>query len=47
MPVETLKHVNIGQAKNGFIGKVKVLKANGEDAYIIGEIIKSDDKIIM
>ena len=26
---------------------VEILKANGEDAYIIGEIIKSDDKIII
>ena len=34
MPVETLKHVNIGQAKNGFIGKVKALKANGQEALL-------------
>ena len=26
---------------------LSILKANGEDAYIIGEIIKSDDKIII
>ena len=26
---------------------LEILKANGEDAYIIGEIIKSDEKIIM
>lgn len=26
---------------------LEVLKANGEDAYIIGEIIKSDDKIVI
>ena len=26
---------------------IEILKANGEDAYIIGEIIKSDDKIII
>ena len=26
---------------------IEVLKANGEDAYIIGEIIKSDEKIII
>ncbi|MBE6747665.1 MAG: phosphoribosylformylglycinamidine cyclo-ligase [Ruminococcaceae bacterium] len=26
---------------------LEILKANGEDAYIIGEIIKSDDKIII
>ncbi len=26
---------------------LEILKANGEDAYVIGEIIKSDDKIII
>ena len=26
---------------------LEILKANGEDAYIIGEIIKSDDKIVI
>ncbi len=26
---------------------IKILKANGEDAYVIGEIIESDDKIIL
>jgi phosphoribosylformylglycinamidine cyclo-ligase len=26
---------------------IEILKANGEDAYIIGEIIKSDEKIII
>ncbi|MBR2876443.1 MAG: phosphoribosylformylglycinamidine cyclo-ligase, partial [Clostridia bacterium] len=26
---------------------IEILKANGEDAYVIGEIIKSDDKIII
>ena len=26
---------------------VEILKANGEDAYLIGEIVKSDDKIIL
>ena len=34
MPVETLKHVNIGMSKNGFIGKVKALKVNGEEALL-------------
>ncbi len=24
---------------------IEILKANGEDAYVIGEIVKSDDKI--
>ena len=33
-PVKNLKHVNIGQTKNGFIGKVKALKANGEEAFL-------------
>ncbi len=26
---------------------LKILKANGEDAYVIGEIVKSDDKVII
>ena len=26
---------------------LEILKANGEDAYILGEIVKSDDKIIL
>ena len=26
---------------------VEVLKAAGEDAYVIGEIIKSDEKVII
>ena len=26
---------------------LEVLKANGEDAYVIGEIIEADDKIIL
>ena len=26
---------------------LEILKANGEDAYIIGEIVKSDEKIII
>lgn len=26
---------------------LEILKANGEDAYIIGEIVESDEKIIL
>jgi phosphoribosylformylglycinamidine cyclo-ligase len=26
---------------------VEILKANGEDAYIIGEIIESEDKVVL
>jgi len=26
---------------------IEILKANGEDAYIIGEIIESEDKIVI
>jgi len=26
---------------------LEILRANGEDAYIIGEIVKSDDKVIL
>ena len=26
---------------------LEILKANGEDAYVIGEIVKSEDKIIL
>ena len=26
---------------------VEILKVNGEDAYIIGEIIKSEEKIVL
>ena len=32
-------------AKNDVEKALKILKANGEDAYVIGEIIKSEDKI--
>lgn len=34
MPVETIKHYNLGMMPNGIIGKVKVLKANGEEAFL-------------
>lgn len=33
--------------KNDADKAIEVLKANGEDAYIIGEIVKSDEKIII
>ena len=26
---------------------LEILKANGEDAYVIGEIIKGDEKVIL
>jgi len=26
---------------------LEVLKANGEDAYVIGKIVKGDDKIVI
>ena len=26
---------------------VEILKANGEDAYIMGEIIKSEEKVVI
>ena len=26
---------------------LEILRANGEDAYLIGEIVKSDDKVIL
>jgi len=33
--------------KNDVDAALDILKANGEDAYVIGEIVKSDDKIII
>lgn len=32
--VETIKHYNLGMMQNGIIGKVRVLKANGENAFL-------------
>ena len=26
---------------------LEILKANGEDAYVIGEIVESEDKVIL
>ena len=34
-------------AKEDATKSLEILRANGEDAYIIGEIIKSEDKIIL
>ncbi|MBR2496720.1 MAG: phosphoribosylformylglycinamidine cyclo-ligase, partial [Clostridia bacterium] len=34
-------------AKEDVNKALEILKANGEDAYVIGEIIKSEDKIIL
>ena len=34
--------------KNGIYGKVvEILKANGEDAYVIGEIVRSGSGVIL
>lgn len=34
MPIETLKQVNISQAKNGFIGKITALTKNGKETFL-------------
>lgn len=39
--------MSIVVAKEDAAKAVEILKANGEDAYIIGEIIKSDEKIVI
>ena len=39
--------MSIVVAKEDAEKALSVLKANGEDAYVIGEIVKSDDKIIL
>ncbi len=39
--------MSIVVAKEDADKALEVLKANGEDAYVIGEIIKSDDKIVI
>ena len=39
--------MSIVVAKEDAEKALEILKANGEDAYIIGEIIKSDDKIVI
>lgn len=43
LPVETIKNCNIGMMKNGYIGKVQVMKANGELAYL--NVFKSANSI--
>ena len=32
--IETIKHANLGMAGKGYVGKVRVLKANGQEAYL-------------
>lgn len=39
--VETIKHYNLGMMANGFIGKVRVLKACGEQAFLNVEKVVS------
>lgn len=34
VPVETIKNVNIGAMPNGVIGKIKVFKASGKEAFL-------------
>lgn len=52
-PVETIKHYNVGMMANGIIGKVRVLKANGEQVFLdvekcvssLGENYKLKDSV--
>ena len=39
--------MSIVVSKNDVDKALKILTDNGEDAYVIGEIIKSDDKVIL
>ena len=39
--------ISIVVAKEDADRAIEILKANGEDAYLIGEIVESDDKIIL
>ena len=39
--------MSIVVAKEDVEKSLEILKANGEDAYVIGEILKSDDKIVI
>ena len=44
--------INAVAASTGFSKKdaetaLEILRANGEDAYIIGEIVESGDKVIL
>ena len=34
-------------AKEDAESAIKILKANGEEAYILGEIVKSDDGVVL
>jgi phosphoribosylformylglycinamidine cyclo-ligase len=34
-------------AKEDAAKAIEILKANGEDAYVIGEIIKSEDGVVL
>ena len=51
--IETITHYNLGIMPNGFIGKVKVLKANNEEAFLnvfkqaseLSEIYKLKDNL--
>ena len=39
--------MSITVSENDAEKALEILKANGEDAYIIGEIIKSEEKIVL
>ena len=39
--------MSIVVAKEDAEKAISILKENGEDAYLIGEIIKSDEKVIL
>jgi phosphoribosylformylglycinamidine cyclo-ligase len=39
--------MSIVVAKEDADKALEILKSHGEDAYVIGEIIKSDDKVIL
>jgi phosphoribosylformylglycinamidine cyclo-ligase len=39
--------MSIVVAKEDADKALEILKANGEDAYIIGEIVSSDEKVIL
>ena len=39
--------MSIVVAKDDAEKAVEILKANGEDAYIMGEIIKSEEKVVI
>ena len=39
--------MSIVVAKEDADTALEILRANGEDAYVIGEIVKSEDKVIL